>query len=83
SNSLIDEIRELNSDTPWWLPYMSSTTTLESLSKTVLDQPLEIASRIASIITVASPSAAVNLWILLFVLAATKEPSESLTHHPF
>jgi hypothetical protein len=59
---------------------MASTTTLESLLKIMLDQPLEEASRIASKIAIASPSATVKLCLRLLVPAAMKAPSELRIH---
>ncbi|KAK2393826.1 hypothetical protein QL285_055733 [Trifolium repens] len=63
---------------------MASTTTLESLSNIILDHPLDIASRIASKIVIASPSTTVRICLQLLVPGATKAPFESRTHqlHP-
>ncbi|KAK2421117.1 hypothetical protein QL285_031777 [Trifolium repens] len=81
---LISHIIEHNSDLPGEIALMASTTTLESLSKIILDQPLEEASRIASKIAIASPSWTERLCLQLLVPAAMKEPSELRTHqlHP-
>jgi hypothetical protein len=81
---LIDEIIEHNSEVPWGLALMASTTILESLSNTIFDHPLEMASRIASKIIIAPPSATLRLCLQLLVHAAIKVPIEWRTHqlHP-
>jgi hypothetical protein len=61
---------------------MASTTTLESLSKIMLDHPLEEATRSASKIANASPSGTVKLCLRLLVPAAIKEPLEFRMHQP-
>ncbi|KAK2353745.1 Polynucleotidyl transferase, ribonuclease H superfamily protein [Trifolium repens] len=57
------------------------TTTLEPLSNTTLDHPLEIVSRIASNSAIASPSATVTVCRQMFVPTAKNALVESRIHH--
>jgi hypothetical protein len=59
--ALISKRIEQSSDLPCETVLIASITTLESLSKMMLVQPLEEATRIASRIAKASPSGTVKL----------------------
>jgi hypothetical protein len=82
NSNWIDKIVELNSYTLWWLACIASTTTLESLSNTIFDHPVDMASWIVSKIAMASPSAMASLCIHIFIPATTKIPSELKIHQP-